>query len=407
MMSNMQHPLLNHLQQSLPMQGHYLVACSYGTDSMCLVDGLYRLGYTFSVAHVNYQKRRESHQEMADLITYCQARNIEVYTHVVDQPIIHNFQAEARRIRYAFFAECIHTHHLTALLVAHHQQDQDETQYMQLKRGGFRVQLGIPAVQKLHDIIILRPLLTLSKAIIQDYLLTYQVPHAVDASNAKPIYERNRVRLKMQKWDTKTHLAFEQEVADFHKQYAQAYARVCAYIDHRYVSMQTYERFSVYEQFVWLTHWSEKWATFIPISENVMTHIRQLIQAKKPNTFLRIHPQWLFYKTYTYFTLVPKQGYACIEPVLLNTVETMAFPWGHINVLGNKAMKLRSLQNDDQVQIEGQKRAVRRLMITMKIPVFLRSIYPCLIDEETQAVHIPHYHISKLGEFVCFWPHHK
>jgi tRNA(Ile)-lysidine synthetase-like protein len=70
-------------------------------------------------------------------------------------------------------------------------------------------------------------------------------------------------------------------------------------------------------------------------------------------------------------------------------------------------MKLRSLQNDDQVQIEGQKRAVRRLMITMKIPVFLRPIYPCLIDEEKQAVHIPHYQISKLGEFVCFWPHHK
>ena len=39
----------------------YLLACSYGPDSMCLLDLLFKAGVKFVCCHVNYHKRKENH----------------------------------------------------------------------------------------------------------------------------------------------------------------------------------------------------------------------------------------------------------------------------------------------------------------------------------------------------------
>ena len=41
----------------------YLLACSYGPDSMALFSMLLEEGYRFEVAHVNYHFRNESNLE--------------------------------------------------------------------------------------------------------------------------------------------------------------------------------------------------------------------------------------------------------------------------------------------------------------------------------------------------------
>ena len=60
-------------------QKRYLLACSYGPDSMALFDMLLKGKYNFSVAHVNYNLRPESKEETKSLKAFCKANNIDVY----------------------------------------------------------------------------------------------------------------------------------------------------------------------------------------------------------------------------------------------------------------------------------------------------------------------------------------
>ena len=46
-----------------------VLACSYGPDSMCLLDILIKNGINVIVAHVNHKLREESDQEYVDLAT--------------------------------------------------------------------------------------------------------------------------------------------------------------------------------------------------------------------------------------------------------------------------------------------------------------------------------------------------
>ena len=79
----------------------YLLACSYGPDSMALFDMLLKEEIDFSAALVNYHLRPESNNEMEGFIHYCQSHNVSY--HVKD--LVHgigdmNVESECRRIRY-------------------------------------------------------------------------------------------------------------------------------------------------------------------------------------------------------------------------------------------------------------------------------------------------------------------
>ena len=55
---------------------YVVLACSYGPDSMCLLDILIKNGINVIVAHVNHKLREESDQEYVDLEEYCHKNNI-------------------------------------------------------------------------------------------------------------------------------------------------------------------------------------------------------------------------------------------------------------------------------------------------------------------------------------------
>ena len=56
---------------NLDKKQNYLLACSYGPDSMALAEMLRQEGYRFSIAHVNYNIREESSLETqaADIVS--------------------------------------------------------------------------------------------------------------------------------------------------------------------------------------------------------------------------------------------------------------------------------------------------------------------------------------------------
>jgi tRNA(Ile)-lysidine synthetase-like protein len=124
-------------------EGHFfdkhkkvLVAVSGGLDSMNLFHLLYEyskeLGIELGLAHVNHGQREESVTEEKYLKQL--AKDCEVPFYLSRFKGIFSEEA-ARKWRYTFFAEVMEKEGYTALVTAHHADDQAETVLMRLIRG--------------------------------------------------------------------------------------------------------------------------------------------------------------------------------------------------------------------------------------------------------------------------------
>ena len=118
------------IQLNLDKTKKYLLACSYGPDSMALFYLLYSQGYNFDCAIVNYHLRSESNYEVEELEKYAKNHNIKVYVYDVKNVPYKNIEAECRKIRYRFFKELSDKNRYDATLVAHHQDDLIETNFL-------------------------------------------------------------------------------------------------------------------------------------------------------------------------------------------------------------------------------------------------------------------------------------
>lgn len=167
-----------------------LIAVSGGKDSMNLLHLLYHyqdiLGIRIGVAHVNHQQRQEALVEEAYIKEWTYKRGLPCYVSYFKG----RFSEEAaRRMRYHFFAEVMEKHQYTALVTAHHADDQAETILMRLIRGSRLAHLvGMKPVQPFARGELIRPLLSFRKNELMD------ITHFEDESNDSPAYFRNRIR---------------------------------------------------------------------------------------------------------------------------------------------------------------------------------------------------------------------
>jgi tRNA(Ile)-lysidine synthase len=177
----------------------YFLAVSGGHDSMLLLDLCRRSSLPISVLHVNYQLRgTESQGDQAFVETYCQLHNIPCHVHCVDlQEKLQsggNLQQLARQERYAFFETHLNQTPNSLLFVAHHQDDQLETFWLQLFRGA-----GLSGLQGMlvKNGRVLRPLLPFSRKELSELSSELQLAWRNDSSNESTKYLRNLFRLKL------------------------------------------------------------------------------------------------------------------------------------------------------------------------------------------------------------------
>ena len=124
------------------------------------------------------------------------AKNNNSYVEVFDY--FHekdNFQAEAHSKRYQFFYEVAIKHNASAIITAHHYQDNLETIIMNLIKGSnIYGYAGIKDIASYEGITIIRPLINVSKKNIYQYALENNITYFEDSSNASDDYLRNRIR---------------------------------------------------------------------------------------------------------------------------------------------------------------------------------------------------------------------
>ena len=185
------------LLQMMQAKGYFnrhkkiLVAVSGGADSMSLLHFLYNhqkdLDIQLGIAHVNHKQRQESEHEEAYLHHWAEEHKVPFHYSAFSGKFSEN---AARTFRYEFFKQVMKDYDYSALVTAHHADDQAETIFMRLLRGSrLRHLTGISAIRPFGTGQIIRPFLHLTKA---------QLPvtfHFEDRSNTSLAYIRNRIRL--------------------------------------------------------------------------------------------------------------------------------------------------------------------------------------------------------------------
>lgn len=182
----------------LSKDGKYIVALSGGADSVTLALALCELGYKIEAAHCNFHLRGdESDRDEKFCIDFCKHNNIELHRVHFDTVAYAkmrkvSIEMAARNLRYSYFAQLKKDISADAICVAHHQDDSVETVLMNLIRGtGIDGLTGI--APKNGDIV--RPLLCVSRADIENELQATGQNYVTDSTNLVDDVVRNKIRL--------------------------------------------------------------------------------------------------------------------------------------------------------------------------------------------------------------------
>jgi tRNA(Ile)-lysidine synthase len=168
------------------------------------------LGVGLSAVHVHHGLRgEEADADLAFVQQLCQRLDVPLHIHHAGVPERlarsradgqpETIEEAARALRYDFFAQLIAEGHADSVLTAHTLDDQAETVVMKLLRGAWTEGLsGIhPVVLVPHATRpgkILRPLLGVRRAQLEDFLLNRNQPWRIDSSNTDEAFTRNRIR---------------------------------------------------------------------------------------------------------------------------------------------------------------------------------------------------------------------
>ena len=178
-----------------------VVGLSGGADSVCLL--MILKGYIekrhlkteLYAVHVNHGIRQEAGDDEEFARALCERIGVEFQAYHIDaiglaKQLGMSVEEAGRRERYRIFNEQCKGK-AAKIAVAHHMNDQAETVLMNLARGTSLK--GIGGIRPVRDNII-RPLLTVTRAEVEEVLESFNQPYVTDATNLCNDYTRNSLR---------------------------------------------------------------------------------------------------------------------------------------------------------------------------------------------------------------------
>ena len=192
------------LPHPLPKGAPLCVALSGGADSVALLamladrDGL-------CAVHVHHGIRGEEADRDADFCKQLtEQMGVPLTILRIDAPALAeargvSLETAARDGRYEAIEAHLRQNGISVLATAHHADDQLETVLQHLLRGsGLSGLCGIPACRPLSDAArVVRPLLSVTREALRDYLAACYLPFVEDGTNGEPCCTRNRLRLSV------------------------------------------------------------------------------------------------------------------------------------------------------------------------------------------------------------------
>lgn len=182
-----------------------IVGFSGGPDSLCLLHILYRLsevlGIRIIAVHINHMIRdEEAIRDEEFSREFAKSYNIPFYSKRVPVEELAkdmglSTEEAGRIVRYGFFDEIAKIEGANKIALAHNMNDQAETMIMRFIRGTGVSGLG--GIKPIRDDKYIRPIIGLSRDVIEEYCANNGLNPVRDSTNDKSIYTRNRIRLEL------------------------------------------------------------------------------------------------------------------------------------------------------------------------------------------------------------------
>ena len=389
----------------------YVVACSFGPDSMALLDMMIKENYQLAVAHVNYHKRKESDFEQKSLEEYCKKNNVRFF--VLDKRNLKhsgNFQEWARKLRYEFFKEVLKVTNYDAVVVAHQEDDLIETYLMQSSKKSFVSFYGIEDETTLFGVKIIRPLLSYTKKELEKYDIDNGVPYSVDWTNLTDLYTRNKIRHEfVEKMGREERDQIKQKITKINSDKKQQ--------NDTDLMQNTWDLLEFLHQnpeilVLQISNNLQKRNIFKKLTIKSIESIKKSFESDHANVAQKLIKNIHLVKSYSKVYLVDfdqfKNYEYLIEDFGLFTSEFIDFEFNENEKDRNITNKdfpltIKPVGKNERYQVSNYNCEVRRLFIDWKMPNFLRGWWPGIYDKNGNLLYIPRYretytdnHSSKL-----------
>lgn len=385
----------------------YLVAGTYGPDSMALIDMLAHEEGRIIVCAVNYHKFAESNADFSSLQFYCEAKNIEFRGLDTDSLPAEkkyvegsDFKDWARDIRYSFFKEIYIKEKASALFLAHQQDDLIETYLLQKQRKAHVAHYGLAAISTVDDMIVVRPLLNFSRQDLLDYNAEHRVPYSASDATFQDQYIRNPIRRdvisKLSEIDRDNILnemrAANDETIGLVKNLTSKIEEGEELDIRGLIALPRDEFASTLVKFV------SKTDSAVNLKAEDIAGIRKMCLAPQPNLTYKLSPTTFVIKEYDVITIghdpdelpycltLDKPGVLDIDAFYLDF--TMGAEDRNIHE-DDYPLTIRSVLPADTYVVHGFLEPVRRLYSVWKMPLALRSIWPVFLNKDGKIIYVP------------------
>ena len=398
------------MQEKRYFQNHrkVLVAVSGGLDSMTLFHLLYQnreeLEIELGIAHVNHKQRPESNMEEKELSNFAQQLGVKFFS----SNFSGDFSEEkARRFRYRFFEEIMLTEGYTALVTAHHADDQAETVFMRLIRGArLRHLSGMTEVQPFANGELIRPLLCFHKQDFPDIL------HFEDESNFQNDYLRNRIRNLYLPSLEKENPRFKDSLISLGKEVEElqvALSHLTQGLD--ITKLEVFERQIPEVQNFLLQEYLKRFPS-LNLTKKQFAEILGILRTKA-NYIHPLKDGYELIKDYKHFEIrkISRRSDLKMESILLECGNLLQFgeyqfSFGSplegenvqaISVSRETPILLRHRKTGDFLRLKGHHKKLRRLFIDQKIP-FEEREKAIIVEQNQQILAIVNIAISDLSK---------
>jgi len=366
-----------------------LVAVSGGSDSMALLDMLYKQNKKLIVCHVNYNVRESAFRDESIVENYCKERDIklEVLKGFEYQKSEGNFENWARVIRYNFFKEIYKKYDCDYLYVGHNLDDLLETYFIQKERNSKCDFFGLKEESFIYEMKVKRILLDYSKEELKIYCENNNIEYGIDETNFDETYLRNNIRhnvIKNMSIEMKKDKA--REINELNIKKEKEYKSIHLMLNkckcgNNIIDLSLFNevddknKVGVIYYFV-IENVKER----ISISDGRILDIISKIKSNKPNIILGKFKAFVLYKEYERLVIKKERN------EFSYIIESLDSDIGDFMICdkGNKLEKVSVRKDLFPLVMEsykGDNKIINRLFIEKKIPISERKFWPIIKDK--------------------------
>lgn len=389
-----------------------ICALSGGADSVALTFAIKLLsevwGFRIAAAHFNHHLRGEESQRDEDFVKqFCKDFEIPLY---LDGTFVRagekGLEAAARDARYAFLKSLP-----GKIATAHTADDNAETLLMHLVRGtGLRGLGGItPVMGKL-----IRPMLTVTRRDVEEFLEAYSLPHIEDSSNASDDFLRNRIRHEVMPILRRENPRFSENLTAMAQNLRQEECFLNSCLEENLPSVSQLRQLhpALRRRYV------ERFLKQAGVKEPEQAHIAQteaLLFAENPSARVNLPGGVTVCREYD--RLVRRQEQLSIPSSVLTcpgvwsngeyTIEASFATEAQLttdmfSVNPQGTMVVRCRQPGDRLRLSGGSKELKKIMIDRKIPEAHRNSIPVIADDAgILGVAGIGANLSRTGDAVC------